>query len=483
VQARTATTKGRALDGMLLVAYAGVVIFGLAVHEPWADEAQVWVLARESPLFKLVFRDIAYIGHPALIYLWAAVPAKLGLPYVAAKILCFLVSIAFAWLLLRTSPFPRALNGLLLFSYFLAYQYAILLRPYLLLPPLFVLLAAHDRAQFREPFRHCLILCFLANTVVHGYLVAFWMGLFWGRDLFARRGELASAAVRRNVLALAFLAGMLGFVALYMRRPPDLFWHRGYGWPGWGRLSTHGLYAFNMPLSEFGPLSYTAATIGLLWLGQRRLALRFLAVYLSFALFAATVVHKPWHEGCYVLVWLLFIWIGWWRQPGSKSRCIRACDFRQPWPRRGAAAALVAVLAVQVYWSAAVLVNDWRRPYSAGRETAAYIRDLRADGTPVLYGSGFWLTSVLPYFDDAVFANFTYADPAFRVFLKGDTYRDSTASIVAGQPDYFVAARLDKPPAPWYELIRNFEAHLLWKNRVYETNDIRIYRRSWAAAP
>jgi len=49
---------------MTLAAYCGTVLVGITHHEPWADEAQAWLLSRDLGYRYLVFHQIAYEGHP-----------------------------------------------------------------------------------------------------------------------------------------------------------------------------------------------------------------------------------------------------------------------------------------------------------------------------------------------------------------------------------------------------------------------------------
>ena len=71
------------LNLILFCAFAGYLAFNgllLARHEPWRDEANVWLMARElSPAG--LFAEIRYQGHPCLWYLIVMPFAKLGLPF------------------------------------------------------------------------------------------------------------------------------------------------------------------------------------------------------------------------------------------------------------------------------------------------------------------------------------------------------------------------------------------------------------------
>src|SRR5581483_4155917 len=70
----TTRTKLWLLDGAMLAAYASFVLVGVTHHEPWADEAQAWVMARDLPLGKLLFNEMHYEVSPGLWHaiLWVA---------------------------------------------------------------------------------------------------------------------------------------------------------------------------------------------------------------------------------------------------------------------------------------------------------------------------------------------------------------------------------------------------------------------------
>jgi uncharacterized phage-associated protein len=57
-----------------LAAYSAMLLVGITHHEPWADEAQAWLLSRDLGYRYLVFHQIAYEGHPPLWFtiLWIA---------------------------------------------------------------------------------------------------------------------------------------------------------------------------------------------------------------------------------------------------------------------------------------------------------------------------------------------------------------------------------------------------------------------------
>ena len=56
----------RLLDTVVWLGLALVILLTVTRHEPWADEAQSWLLARDLGWFQLIFGELRYEGHPGL---------------------------------------------------------------------------------------------------------------------------------------------------------------------------------------------------------------------------------------------------------------------------------------------------------------------------------------------------------------------------------------------------------------------------------
>ena len=53
------------VEAAVLALYAAVLGVAIPFHEPWADEAQAWVIARDSKFWELFRYRLHYEGHPA----------------------------------------------------------------------------------------------------------------------------------------------------------------------------------------------------------------------------------------------------------------------------------------------------------------------------------------------------------------------------------------------------------------------------------
>src|SRR5438477_6802407 len=133
---RVAKSPGRAKLPLYCTAALYVVVVTATAwhHEPWADEAQSWLLARDSNLIDLWTRLLHYEGSPGLWHTLLHVLIGIGFPYSGINVLSAALGFAAACLFLWHAPLPVPVRIFLPFTFFLCYQYAVVARSYVLLP-------------------------------------------------------------------------------------------------------------------------------------------------------------------------------------------------------------------------------------------------------------------------------------------------------------------------------------------------------------
>ena len=159
-------------DYLIVGTYVVLFVLVLRKHEPWADEAQAWLIARDSGLFELLFQRLRYEGHPGLWYLILMIPSRIFPYYPTIQVMCFLIAVAGVYVFVRTSPFPIILKILFPFTYFIFYQYAIVARSYVLLPLLIFMIGSIYPQKSERIYLFTLLLCLLAYTSVFSALIA-----------------------------------------------------------------------------------------------------------------------------------------------------------------------------------------------------------------------------------------------------------------------------------------------------------------------
>src|SRR5690606_18977227 len=96
-------------------------------HEPWGDEADPWLMARDAS-FSEMFTISRHMGHPLLWHIIQMPFARLGFPFEAQGVIHLLIAIANAFLILRYAPFRMATKLLIIFGFLFSFQYAIVAR-------------------------------------------------------------------------------------------------------------------------------------------------------------------------------------------------------------------------------------------------------------------------------------------------------------------------------------------------------------------
>ena len=172
VPQHTAPQKWESIGNyIVLLAYSAVVLFTVRYHEKWADEAQAWLIARDLDLKTIWFHELRYEGHPGLWHtiLWIA-QHIFHARYGAIGYIGLAGATAGAALLIFKAPFPRYIRWPLAFTYFMVYQYAVIARPYTLLP-LLAFAAAMLFKDIQHPERMTVVLVLLANLSLHGTII------------------------------------------------------------------------------------------------------------------------------------------------------------------------------------------------------------------------------------------------------------------------------------------------------------------------
>ena len=205
-----------------------VMAFGLAHHEPWRDEADSWVIARDITMNDAwnYFRDS---GHPPLWYAVLFPFARLGLPSETLQVIQWCIIASMSWLLLFRSPFPLWLKLGFLFSLPLTYQYGVVTRGYGLMSALLFAAATFYPQRLVRPWLYAAILMALLFIEVHvlGIVAALCLLLLW--DLWCNNKRLSVIiAIFFTACGLLWLATMWqydnanGFVSTRLNNPRNI---------------------------------------------------------------------------------------------------------------------------------------------------------------------------------------------------------------------------------------------------------------------
>ena len=448
----------------------------LVYHEPWRDEAQAWLLARDADPWSLAWNHLRYEGTPGLWHALLLLPAKTGLPYVSVNVISAALGAFAAYLVLRHSPFPSAVRALLPFTFFLFYQYGVVARSYTLLAPLLFLVAIVWPRKKERVYLFTFLLVLLANVSTHGALIAGSLMAVHVLDVVRNRGGLTRDVLRRQVVAAGAFVVVTLLLVVQLRPPSDRV--ASFESPGLASIRT-ATSIFNGAITGFEPLSVVVFGALVWWFWRTRTLLMFVVPAVALLALSVFAYHRHYHEGIWWLLALFVLWVG----LADRSRVVAA----GPRTRQLMLAGVATIVAVHLVWSASSFRFDLEEPYSGSEALANYLKAHAEDKT--IYAAGFpsrdgethpsvggsAASAVQPYFDRNIYANYHGGrQPSFWEWSTSIDLIYERRRILAARPDLIVLSvvspRSAKQPAlyPGYRVAARFSGDLAWKNGTHE---------------
>lgn len=423
------------LEWCALSAYSALVAFAIPFHEPFADEAQGWQLARSLSLASLFKNYIRYEGAPGLWHflLWILIRAHVS--YTGLHWISGAIAVAATALLLFKSPFPLYLKLALPFTVFLVYQYAVVARNYVLAP---ILLYAIALFWKKNPLILALLLGLLANVALHAAVISGGLAVVYLLEQLRNRDT--EIPRRRQLLLGSVILLALWAIAIWTAWPPhDFSGHLS------ACLRTSPLLIFrgavgSLVLGIFYPwLLSVAFWIVIAYCLRARRSLLYLLPVLFFAIFAGIAGLTWWHVGLLIPLIICIFWITW---PSAGTKVSQ--------PEVYGRTALVAMAIMQILWACYAIRFDHYNAFSPDRATAEFLRPYvnQGDSIAVTYaydpeGQGFFSIGLLPYFDRNIFINLP--EP-FWLWRNGDQSEELFLKLLPSRPDLVVVEQNSNDP-------------------------------------
>ena len=417
-------------EWLTLVAYAGLLVYAIPRHEPWADEAQSWQLARSVTVSRLFSHYLREEGSPGLWHLLLALLSKLHLGYAGLHWFSGLVALLGVSLLIFFAPFPRSIRLMLPFIFFLAFQYAVVARSYVLAP---ILLFGVAIVWRRSPIWVALLLGLLGNVALHVLAISVGFAIVYVIEIW--RGGRKQEDSRRLLIAASILIIFYGF-ALWtvLLRPSDLSYllqfqeQRGL----FDRVKVWLLTStLSICLGVVTPV-ILALPLWILFIVRFSRVGRvfYLLPIATFALFAGKFVNF-WHAGLVVPAMIAICWIAW-------------VEIRQPQIWSALTVGIAYFMVVQVAWT----IHAVRyHPYSSAPETARFLAPhvMAGESIALTYVkhdelNAYHSVAIAPYFDRPVFMN---QPSPFWLWRTGEHTFDQFKSAMDERPRMVLAIFYD----------------------------------------
>jgi len=509
------------LEASALIIYIVSISITIAYHEPWFDEAQAWLIARDNNIFDILWNILRYEGHTPLWYIILYIPAHMGVTFEFGLKLTSVVFISLAaFILVKKSPFPLIIRLLLPFTYFLFYQYGVISRSYSMLSAILWIVAATFPSRNQKPLKFSLLLALLGGVTVHGMLIAFGIAAAWFVEIVSehrtiRRSFSANVSLivkDRRFHTLLLLAFFNIVYAAILWPMPDKFTPLQSNkidpgfllfklfiaplnavvsdvWPG---ISGHS--SDMLPLLLFIGIILTA--VFFIWALYRGVFLYVVLPYVFTALFMSFIYFSMNHTGIYTLMIIFGLWLSLGGgRPFSTPEWIHKASmfFSNKTIRTIITACTAYILLLQAYWSASASVNDIKMPYAAAGNLASFIQDNGIEGRKIFncynisndkLSYSMQDAAILAYFPKNIFYNHNEGKENVS-YVTHHLWKDEDAITYlkdTGAPEFVIE---HKSPISFYSSVltprdyipvASFQSYNMWKNRT-SFRESRLYIR------
>lgn len=456
-------------------------VWGNMIHEPWFDESQAWVLAKNASWSDILFYFPHYEGHPPLWHIILKLVSCTGLSFVTAMNAVQVIMYSAAVILLEfKSPFKPILKITLPLGYFFLYQYSVISRPYSLLTAAVFLCAVCFRKRREKPFAYMLAL--LLMCLCHSYGIAFAGGLVIADIISDSADEKSFFKACKKIIAdkkrfasyVILLLSALCIVAEIMpaknaianiNSDDGLVLYIKKLLFSWFQIPSENLITSDSVYVLFRDQGYsfvnvfTEAVISvIIWsilyfISRKRGKALFVFMPYLCVSFLIAKYSMPHHFGIFYILLIFVLWICDEAEPLSLDN-IRLKGDNQKLVRKLAAVGLFIPVMLNVYWSFYSLNADRKYSYDSTGELAGWIAennyqdgyvwmaDFEENNTNMISGSAVTLSA---YLDKNLFCNMDRNLPySTHILPDEDEIRaDIEEMKEMGSPDFILAKRAD----------------------------------------
>ena len=428
---------------IIFAAHLCIAIFAGIHHEPWADEAQSWLIARDSHTLIDLLRAVKLEGTLPTSHLINKAFQLAGLRYEYIFVIPLVFS-AIGVILLFCTDAPLWAKIMLPFSFFAVYQNAVVARQYALVFPAMMLIVLFYKKRLEVPVRYHLALFLLAITSSYGVVIACSL-LLW--DLIGMVRTRFNDPVYKKSIVPFFATGLVIAAMSYLSLPPENCSMILIKYP-------LDLYAANALLFHIENrvirILFLLVVLVLLAYYFRRRLLQFFVIATPLIVFMIVVYQRVWHM-TYVF-WLLVSLMIIFRDDFKKTK-----KHSERFPNLLVGSIAVFMLAVQCLAGFYSIFYDYQNNYSPAKEVAKMIEPYVESGA-VINRLGYASIAVSPYFDHSIFANDSYG----KTYYVWD-YNAPNDCLSEDLPDVVVANKTYADFNDQYYDVYCFDSHMIFK--------------------
>jgi len=402
-------------------------VINILHHAMWRDELQVWSFCEHSHSLRELLYLTRYEGHPHAWQFLVYSISRLSSNPVAMQVLHLAIATMTAYVVAHYSPFPRLQKVLIVFGYFLFYEYAAISRDYALgILCLFSFCAVFRPGPQKRYGLLVIFLALMAESNIYALILALSLALMIVFEalqahesrqyLFLRAREIACAVIL--FLTAVFIS------LLHMRPPTDASWnfrsnftaHIHTGFSGTMAMIWRAFVPIPRPSHQFWSSNLLGGHTRLMAL----LSILLLCISILFFIRKRTVLFLYLSGLGALLLFKHLVYAGYLRHDGHAFILFLACMWlgksypEQRFPLRMAETAAVqlrpyqdrlflGLLAGQVIAALIASVIAFKVPFSEAKVASDFLRSKRMENMFIIGDADFAVSSIAGYLNREIY--------------------------------------------------------------------------------
>lgn len=366
----------------IIVFFLLLLLFG-NFHEPWSDEAQSYLLARDASLYDIFFYYASYEGCFPLWICILKLFINLGLSYEFLYVIPAVIATISVSILIFNNNIDSRIKYLIPFGYWFFYQYSIIARNYSLLLIFFaIFLLLYDK-RHEKKCKYVMLLIFVSMINVYGMIIS---------GILFLQFFIENLKNEKHTIFLYLLIGFTYFFEIIVLYPKvDTLVSLKY----YNNIFTNILnillitvtYQGNNLIQILNIVILVFLVIILFYIKRRENNITFSLIEITLVLFLIQIRGTNHHLGIIYIVILMDIILSSKKINISKKLYVM----------------LILVLVFYIILNVKTVYDDFSEIYSGSYEMSQYIKENLEDEE--IFGIGYRCTALLPYFEENIFSN------------------------------------------------------------------------------
>ncbi len=450
----------------LLLAFILVGFLSGANHEPWADEAQGWLIARDVPLSD-IFRISSYEGTQPLWYIVIKLFQLFNLKYEYFFVISLTATALGAAILLFRIDISITSKILILFSFVTIYQCISVARSYSLVFPFLMMIAASYKDRTEKPLMFFAGVFLLSLTSSYGTIMAgSFLLICLAESIYAfRKKQKEKTKFTFEFIACCILIGLLTLLIIPDRK--DLAF-----WPGRSTLTFSQrvvmCFLFNTPQKVLAAiLAFALIAFFVYYMMQSKSLVNAFIITFPVAFYIRFFAGNNWHlTNLYFLVIAELIIF----KPDFNKLKKSALYFIKTF--------IVLVMCTQVLLAGYNIYQDYKGEYSGSKKAAEFIDEYVENGNTIYDASNYYATALQPYFDENIYINHPTKDGYYFWSMSNGYFEsndlDEIATKYGTEPTIIVDHPINQNSFKGYEK-HVFEGNMYYKNTAANDSEIIVW--------